>query len=376
MKTRIKTLLTRFGVAPTRSRVLPAVLTSLSLMLAGPATAQLTITLSGTNVVLTWPTNDGVFTLLSATNLVSPVNWTAVSGQNAVTNPISGTQQFYQLMPPGMALIPAGSFTIGDTLDGETDAIPATVYVSAFYMDTNLVSSNQWQSVYTYATNQGYTFVNAGSDKATNYPVELVDWYDCVKWCNARSAQARLTPVYYTDTNLTQIFTSGDNGTTVYANWGANGYRLPTEAEWEKAARGGLSGQRFPWGLTISESQANYYPGSTNSYDLGGTQIYGGGASPWTSPVGTFPANGYGLNDMAGNLWEWCWDWYAGPTYPAGSPYLGGTDPRGPVGPLSDRVRRGGSWFNVASFARCACRNDAVPYVASSSIGFRCVRGL
>ncbi|MGA2685668.1 MAG: SUMF1/EgtB/PvdO family nonheme iron enzyme [Verrucomicrobiota bacterium] len=376
MKTRIKTLLTRFGVAPTRSRVLPAVLTSLSLMLAGPATAQLTITLSGTNVVLTWPTNDGVFTLLSATNLVSPVNWTAVSGQNAVTNPISGTQQFYQLMPPGMALIPAGSFTMGDTLDGETDAIPTNVFVSAFYMDTNLVSSNQWQSVYTYATNQGYTFVNAGSDKATNYPVELVDWYDCVKWCNARSAQARLTPVYYTDTNLTQIFTSGDNGTTVYANWGANGYRLPTEAEWEKAARGGLSGQRFPWGLTISESQANYYPGSTNSYDLGGTQIYGGGASPWTSPVGTFPANGYGLNDMAGNLWEWCWDWYAGPTYPAGSPYLGGTDPRGPVGPLSDRVRRGGSWFNVASFARCACRNDAVPYVASSSIGFRCVRGL
>jgi formylglycine-generating enzyme len=332
------------------------------------------LTLSGTNVVLTWPTNDGGFILESATNLVLPVNWTAIGGQNAVTNPISGTQQFYRLIPPGMALIPAGSFTNGDTLDGETDAIPATVYVSAFYMDTNLVSSNQWQSVYTYATNQGYAFVNAGSGKATNYPEELVDWYDCVKWCNARSAQARLTPVYYTDTNLTQLFTSGDNGTTVYANWGANGYRLPTEAEWEKAARGGLSGQRFPWGDLISETNANYYPGSTNSYDLGGTQIYGTGASPWTSPVGAFPANGYGLNDMAGNVWEWCWDWYAGPAYPAGSPYLGGTDPHGPVGPLSDRVRRGGSYFNVASFARCACRNDAVPYVASSSIGFRCVR--
>jgi formylglycine-generating enzyme len=182
-----------------------------------------------------------------------------------------------------MALIPAGSFTMGDTLDGETDAIPATVYVSAFYMDTNLVSSNQWQSVYTYATNQGYAFVNAGSGKAANHPVETVDWYDCVKWCNARSQQAGLTPVYYTDAGLTQLFTSGDNGTTVYANWGANGYRLPTEAEWEKAARGGLSGQRFPWGDLISETNANYYPGSTNSYDLGGTQIYGTGASPWTS---------------------------------------------------------------------------------------------
>ncbi len=133
-------------------------MTGLGLMLAGRAAAQLTITLSGTNVVLTWPTNDGGFILESATNLVLPVNWTAIGGQNAVTNPISGTQQFYRLIPPGMALIPAGSFTIGDTLDGETDAIPTNVYVSAFYMDTNLVSSNQWQSVYTYATNQGLCF--------------------------------------------------------------------------------------------------------------------------------------------------------------------------------------------------------------------------
>ena len=362
--------------------LLSALVAGLGLTLASSATAQLTITLSGTNVVLTWPTNNTAGLALQSTlNLGSAAVWSPVSpapvivnGPYTVTNPISGTQQFYRLIPPGMALIPAGSFTIGDTLDGETDAIPATVYVSAFYMDTNLVSSNQWQSVYTYATNHGYTFVNAGSDKGTNYPVELVDWYDCVKWCNARSAQARLTPAYYTDAGFTQIFTNGDNGTTVYANWGANGYRLPTEAEWEKAARGGLSGQRFPWGNTISESQANYYPGSGQPYDFGGTQIYGGGASPWTSPVGTFPANGYGLNDMAGNVWEWCWDWYAGPAYPAGSPYLGGTDPRGPVGPLSDRVRRGGSYFNVASFARCAFRNDAVPYVASTSIGFRCVR--
>ena len=90
------------------------------------------------------------------------------------------------------------------------DAIPTNVYVSAFYMDTNLVSSNQWQTVYTYATNHGYTFVNAGSGKATNHPVQTVDWYDCVKWCNARSQQAGLTPVYYTDAGLTQVYTNGD----------------------------------------------------------------------------------------------------------------------------------------------------------------------
>ena len=160
--------------------------------------------------------------------------------------------------PPGMALIPAGSFTMGDTLDGESDAIPITVTVSAFYMDMNLVSYSQWQSVYNWATNHGYGFDDAGSGKAANHPVQTVDWYDVVKWSNARSQQAGLTPVYYTDAGLTQVYTNGDVD-AVYANWAANGYRLPTEAEWEKAARGGLSGQRFPWGDTISWSQANYY---------------------------------------------------------------------------------------------------------------------
>jgi sulfatase modifying factor 1 len=352
------------------------------------AQTELRIVATNNQFVLYWPINVGGTNgvLQSATNLVSP-KW--ISATNAfpvnygpqiavsVTNAASLSFFHLSLVPPtadGMAFIPTGSFTIGDTLDGETDAVPATVYVSAYYMDTKLVSTNQWARVYSYATNQGYTFVNPGSAKAANYPVELVDWYDCVKWSNARSKQAGLKPVYYTDAGFTQIFTNGDVGTLVYANWETNGYRLPTEAEWEKAARGGLSGQRFPWGDTISETQANYNPGSGEPYDMGGTQIYGNGASPWTSPVGAFPANGYGLNDMAGNVWEWCWDWYAEPAYPAGSPYLGGTDPHGPVGPLSDHVRRGGSYFNYAPYERCACRNDALPTAASSSIGFRCVR--
>src|ERR1035438_5557673 len=209
----------------------------------------------------------------------------------------------------GMVLIPAGVFTIGDTLDGESDAIPTNVMVSGFYMDVNLVSSNQWAGVYIYATGKGYTFVHAGSGTA-NHPVQSVDWFDCVKWSNGRSQQAGLTPVYYTDAGFTQVFTNGDSGTTVYANWGANGYRLPTEAEWEKAARSGLIGQRFPWGNTISESRANYYadPNPPNAggyvYDLGPYTGYNtnfDSGSPYTSPVGYFAPNGYGFNDMAGD---------------------------------------------------------------------------
>ena len=108
-----------------------------------------------------------------------------------------------------MTLIPAGSFTIGDTLDDEADAMPTNVTVSAFYMDMNLVSYSLWQSVYNWATNSGYVFFQgdvgntyAASGKNANYPVYLVDWFDCVKWCNARSQQAGLTPVYYADIGL------------------------------------------------------------------------------------------------------------------------------------------------------------------------------
>jgi formylglycine-generating enzyme required for sulfatase activity len=284
--------------------------------------------------------------------------------------------------PPGMGLIPAGSFTMGNSLGDVdiTDAATVTVNVSAFYMDLNLVTSNQWRSVYAYATNHGYTLYR-GLGKAADHPVQSVDWFDCVKWCNARSQQAGVTPVYYTDAGLTQVFTNGDNGTTVYPNWAAKGYRLPTEAEWEKAARGGLSGQRFPWGPTnsISQSLANYFSAPAfDSFDLGPSGYntnFNKGGTPYTSPVGSFAPNGYGLFDMAGNVNEWCWDWYAGPAYPAGSPYLGGTDPRGPASG-TERIMRGGSWIDRASLARCAYRYHYLPQNAPAERGLRCVRGL
>jgi formylglycine-generating enzyme required for sulfatase activity len=350
-----------------------------------PVLAQITnlnIAPAGNQTVLFWPATIANYVLQSTTNL-SSTNWVAVTNTvlvTAVTVTNTSPTRYFRLhitsnTPPtnGMAFVPAGSFTMGDSLDGESDATPTIVTVSAFYMDTNLVNNAQWVAVLSWALNHGYSFDDDGAAKATNHPVQTVNWYDVVKWCNARSLLAGLIPVYYTDTNLTQIYTNGDVD-AVNANWAASGFRLPTEAEWEKAARGGAVGLRFPWGDTISESHANYYSNtnlcsSCSSYDLGPSgynATFTGGGPPYTSPVGSFAANGYGLYDMAGNALEWCWDWY-------GTPYAGGPDPRGPASG-GVRILRGGSWSGLASIQRCAYRNDTPPNSADYNIGFRCVR--
>jgi formylglycine-generating enzyme required for sulfatase activity len=272
-------------------------------------------------------------------------------------------------------LIPAGAFTMGDSLDGMSDAPTRTVTLDAFYMGKYEVTKAEWDEVRTWGLSNGYTDLAAGSGKASNHPAQAIGWYMMVKWCNARSQKDGLTPVYYTNDAQTTIYKTGSvNVTNAQVKWSANGYRLPTEAEWEKAARGGLSGKRFPWGDTISHSQANYRASATWSYDSSGSvnnnhPTYATGSTPYTSPVGAFAANGYGLHDMAGNVFEWCWDWHG--TYASGSQ----TNPRGTTSG-SYRVYRGGSWDNGAGDSRVAIRYGYYPTYANSLFGFRVVRSL
>ena len=309
-------------------------------------------------------TNSASFTTPALT--ATTTYWVRVSNTAGNVNSASVTVTVGDSTPNDMALIPAGSFTMGDSLDGDFDAPPVTVNVSAFFMGKNEVTKALWDEVRTWGAANGYTDLATGAGKASNHPVQTISWWDVVKWCNARSQKEGLTPVY---TVSGTVMKTGTTAPTV--NWSANGYRLPTEAEWEKAARGGLSGNRFPWGDTISHTNANFWNDGTETYRTGTTGFhptYLTGSPPYTSPVGAFAANGYGLHDMAGNVREWCWDWYGASTY-----LNNATDPRGAASG-TNRVLRGGGWYDIANSCRVAFRLNRVPSFTYDYIGFRVVR--
>ncbi len=252
---------------------------------------------------------------------------------------------------------------MGDALgNGLSDERPAhSVELGAFYMDRYEVSKEFWDGVFEWSVANGYSYARASvgnedahSGKEANHPVIQVTWYDAVKWCNARSQREGRIPAYYADAALTEVYTSGESAP--YVRW-TDGYRLPTEAEWEKAARGGLEGAFFPWGDTISYEQANFCL----------NPAYAEGSMPYTSPVGSFGPNGFGLYDIAGNVSEWCWDWYG--AYSAGAQV-------DPVGPASGSVRvvRGGDWMHCAEECRVAHRSTSRdPSWADQWTGFRSV---
>jgi formylglycine-generating enzyme required for sulfatase activity len=345
-----------------------------------------TITAFSAEEYITWANaaTNATFTIQTAQSLRGQSNWVDYV-QVPVTTPVTTHRLFDPNPPFGMVLIPAGSFTMGDTFSESPigDELPThTVYVSEFYMDKYKVTKVLWDDVYQWATNHCYNFDYQGLGKADNHPVQTIDWYDAVKWCNARSQKEGLVPAYYTSAAQTDatIYRTGqvdlDN---TWVKWNS-GYRLPTEAEWEKAARGGARGRRFPWSDadTIMHSRANYRAMSGESYDLsypaGYHPSFKSNGIPYTSPVGYFAPNGYGIYDMPGNVWDWCWDLYANDWYSN----LGATqsNPRGPTGTSGDRTKRGSSWDDNAINARCSDRDHCLPSVSVDWIGFRCVRSV
>ena len=245
----------------------------------------------------------------------------------------------------GMVLIEAGEFRMGSN-EQDTEKPIHSVYVDAFYMDAYEVTNaeyaeflnakgkhaeagNRW-----YPIGQGSARIEYVSRKYQvkggyeNHPVANVSWY----------------------------------GAMAYAEWA--GKRLPTEAEWEKAARGGLSGLKYPWGNAIDSTNANY---NNHVKD--------------TTPVGKYPANGYGLYDMSGNLKEWCLDEYNANFYsvsPAQNPLSGANSIQwlldNYTGINTSRVVRGGSRVTIAQHVRCALRGFISPAHSYGDIGFRCVR--
>ena len=253
--------------------------------------------------------------------------------------------------PEGMVLIPAGHFQMGSNdADAQNDEQPVhIVHLDAFYMDEYEVTNAQFKAFVdanphwqkdniedrfrdaawgVYLAHWTGTDYPAGK---ADHPVGHVSWYAAM----------------------------------AYAEWA--GKRLPTEAEWEYAARGGLAGKKYPWGDKITVADANH------------RELVGD-----TTPVGQYPANGYGLYDMAGNVWEWCLDAYDFDFY------VVSRDSRNPISGArtiqwildnftsiptnSSRVLRGGSWSNVAQFLRVASRTWAAPTGAYGSFGFRCVK--
>jgi formylglycine-generating enzyme required for sulfatase activity len=278
-------------------------------------------------------------------------------------------------VPPfNMVYIPAGPFQMGDALSEENDdAKPVhSVHVDGFFMDKFEVARDLWTDVRTWANANGYS-MGGGSARAPGHPIQRVNWYSAVLWCNARSEKEGLTPVYYNDASQTSVARTSFSGHPACVKWIANGYRLPTEAEWEKAARGTRFGNRYPWGNSIDGTMANY-GGSGDPFENTAPMTapcgyYNGGQSP----AGVDMANGYGVYDVSGNVKEWCWDNY-GITYYGTPESL--ENPRGPSSG-SVRVVRGGGWGDGTGALRCARRDTGVPPTADyyEDVGFRCVRG-
>jgi formylglycine-generating enzyme required for sulfatase activity len=238
-----------------------------------------------------------------------------------------------------MVWIPAGWFQMGSEAEGEFDETPHNVYVSSFYIDRTELTQQEYERV---------MGKNPSRWKGQDNPVEQIRWRNAAQYCNTRSQLEGLQPAY--DPN------------TWECDFGANGYRLPTEAEWEYACRAGTS--------------TTYHFGD-NSAQLASFAWFKGNCTRGPRPVAHREPNAWGLYDMYGNVWEWCHDFY-GEDYYRQSPER---DPKG-QSQGQTRVVRGGCWNSRPNECRSAYRNYEDPGYTDTCfgkdihgfVGFRCVR--
>jgi formylglycine-generating enzyme required for sulfatase activity len=296
----------------------------------------------------------------------------AGSGTASLSSALAGNPPSVAAASPAMAAISAGIFTMGSPeieLDRESfREVRHQVQISAFYLATKELSVGEFRrfvedsnyvttaeadgGAFAYDDAKGesgfradITWRNPGFRQGDDHPVVCVSWFDAVQYCNWLSVKEGLKPAY----TIT--------GQTVNWDRSADGYRLPTDAEWEYACRAGTSTPFFT-GERISTSQANY--NGNFPYGIGNKGLF----RKITVSSGSFPPNAWGIYDMHGNVWEWCWDYY---NLPNAGPV---SDPIGPASG-AHRINRGGGWTSPGKSLRSALRSSDLPETAGSSLGFR-----
>jgi formylglycine-generating enzyme required for sulfatase activity len=251
---------------------------------------------------------------------------------------------------PQVARIAAGEFVMGAE-DGEDDERPAhRAYIEEFCIGVHPVTNAEYAQFVRDAGHPSPAVRNLPLMVSGSLEHEFRTLAAAYFWNNGTPPQGRerhpVTLVGYDDAVAYCAWLSSRTSKPI---------RLPTEAEWERAARGGLEGRRYPWGDALDPACAHFLP------------HVGDKAHRGTAPVGSYPPNGFQLRDMAGNVWEWVSDWYS-PTYYARAQYI---NPQGPEHGLM-RIVRGGAWVNAdGKYLRCAYRHKVPPDSYAYSIGFR-----